>query len=222
MAISTYTRACMAAGFGNQAAANEIAALLDGTVGVLFTFGAGLTVSSGATSVQALACTTFAPSGTVTLTDVDVALSATTGTKIGTATSQKLGFFNATPIVQVGATIDLGVVLSNLGLRAAGTAYTITTSGAVGLSGTVTLTDNNIALTANTGTKIGTATTQKLGFWNATPVVQYSTTGTVTGYTSVGGSAVLSQSTFTGNSGSTAYTIGDLVLALKTAGFIAA
>lgn len=30
----------------------------------------------------------------------------------------------------------------------------------------------NIALGTTTGTKIGTATTQKLGFWNATPVVQ--------------------------------------------------
>jgi hypothetical protein len=31
---------------------------------------------------------------------------------------------------------------------------------------------NNIALGTTTGTKIGTATTQKLAFWNATPVVQ--------------------------------------------------
>lgn len=61
----------------------------------------------------------------------DIITDTTTGTKIGTATNQKLGFFNATPIVQVGATIDLGVALSNLGLRAAGTAYPITTSGAV-------------------------------------------------------------------------------------------
>jgi len=30
----------------------------------------------------------------------------------------------------------------------------------------------NIILNATTGTKIGTGTTQKIGFWNATPVVQ--------------------------------------------------
>ena len=30
----------------------------------------------------------------------------------------------------------------------------------------------NIAVNATTGTKIGTATTQKIGFWNVTPVVQ--------------------------------------------------
>lgn len=33
----------------------------------------------------------------------DIALGTTTGTKIGTATSQKLGFYNATPIVQASA-----------------------------------------------------------------------------------------------------------------------
>ncbi len=65
----------------------------------------------------------------------NIILGTTTGMKIGTATTQKIGFFNATPIVQVGATIDLWVVLSNLWLRAAGTAYPITTSGLVTLTG---------------------------------------------------------------------------------------
>jgi hypothetical protein len=59
-----------------------------------------------------------------------------TGTKFGTATSQKIAFYNSTPIVQPGAATDLGTVLSNLGLRASGTAYPITTSGAVSFSGT--------------------------------------------------------------------------------------
>lgn len=68
---------------------------------------------------------------------VNIALGTTTGTKIGTATSQKLGFFNATPIIQPIATLDLGVVLSNLGLRAAGTAYPITTSGDITHSGDI-------------------------------------------------------------------------------------
>jgi hypothetical protein len=39
--------------------------------------------------------------------------------------------------------------------------------------GDITLNDtSNIIVNATTGTKIGTATTQKIGFWNATPVVQ--------------------------------------------------
>lgn len=34
---------------------------------------------------------------------VDFAVGSSSGTKIGTATTQKLGFFNATPVVQQGA-----------------------------------------------------------------------------------------------------------------------
>lgn len=92
----------------------------------------------------------------------------TTGTKIGTATTQKFGFYNATPIVQPGATTDLGTVLSNLGLRASGTAYPITTSGAVALSGTVNLAGATISntgtltLPTSTDTLVGRATTDTL------------------------------------------------------------
>ena len=46
-------------------------------------------------------------------------------------------------------------------------------SGALFLGGSLTFSDaQNIVVNATTGTKIATATTQKLGFWNATPVVQ--------------------------------------------------
>lgn len=44
--------------------------------------------------------------GDVTLADsVDIIVNTSTGTKIGTATSQKIGLFNATPVVQ-GTTIS--------------------------------------------------------------------------------------------------------------------
>lgn len=81
---------------------------------------------------------------------------------------------------------------------------------------------NNINLGSTTGTKIGLATSQKLGFYNATPVVQPNTTGTTTGFTAGSGTAASSASTYTGNTGSTAYTVGDIVNALKKVGLMAA
>jgi len=37
---------------------------------------------------------------------VNIAAGTTTGTKIGTATTQKLGFYNATPVAQPAAVAD--------------------------------------------------------------------------------------------------------------------
>lgn len=80
-------------------------------------------------------------SDNVTMADTrNIILNTATGTKIGTATTQKLGFFNATPIVQPGATTDLGTVLSDLGLWASGTAYTFNTTGN-STFGQITITD---------------------------------------------------------------------------------
>jgi len=45
-------------------------------------------------------------------------------------------------------------------------------AGATTLSAELTLGNNDIVSGTGAGTKIGTATTQKLGFWNVTPVVQ--------------------------------------------------
>jgi hypothetical protein len=54
----------------------------------------------------------------------NIILGTTTGTKIGTSTTQKLGFYNAAPIVQPGAvttTQGIATALSNLGLLATST-----------------------------------------------------------------------------------------------------
>lgn len=74
---------------------------------------------------------------------------------------------------------------------------------------------------SSTGTKIGTATGQKLGFFAATPVTQRSATGTATGFVAGAGTAVLEDSTFTGGVGSKAYRISDVVKALKELGLLA-
>lgn len=52
------------------------------------------------------------------------------------------------------------------------TAQSLATRVTIDSSGLTIADAMNIVLNATTGTKIGTATTQKLGFWNVTPVVQ--------------------------------------------------
>jgi hypothetical protein len=99
---------------------------------------------------------------------------------------------------------------------------TLAVLGANTFTGAQTLSDVNIVLGTTTGTKIGTATAQKLGFYNATPVIQQATTGTTTGFTAHSGTTVRDDSTFTGGSGTKAYTVGDIVLALKNLGLLAA
>jgi len=85
----------------------------------------------------------------------------------------------------------------------------------------LTLNDSNVVLGTTTGSKVGTATTQKLGFWNATPIVQPSSTGETAGFTAGAGTPVTDTSTFTGNVGATAYRISDIVKALKNSGLMA-
>lgn len=79
----------------------------------------------------------------------------------------------------------------------------------------------NMKAGSTTGTKVGTASTEKLGFWGASPIVRPSSTGTTAGFTPGGGTAVTDESTFTGDAGSTAYRISDIVKHLKRMGMLA-
>jgi hypothetical protein len=75
---------------------------------------------------------------TFTLSDgMNIVAGSTTGTKIGTATTQKLGFFNATPIVQPASTTDLRTVLINLGLLASGGASPLNLNGGALTAGSI-------------------------------------------------------------------------------------
>lgn len=171
------------------------------------------------------------------------ALDSSTGTKIGTNANQLLGFWNATPVDQPALTADLLDSLQEVGLIAGGSGDTplnltggALTCGAVtcgSITGTTAqLTDvdveeltiadgENIVIGSTTGTEIGDASS-KIGFYGATPVVQHSTTGEAAGMTLNSGDDIHETSTFTGNVGSKAYTIGDIVKALKNVGILAA
>ena len=78
------------------------------------------------------------------------------------------------------------------------------------------------AVSSGDGKQIGKSSTSLVGFWGATPIAQPSSAaGNTTTPTAGAGAAVKVDTTFSGGTGSTAYTIGDIVKNLKTAGLLA-
>lgn len=73
----------------------------------------------------------------------------------------------------------------------------------------------NLIVGTTTGTKFGTATTQKIGFWNATPIVQPTTA--VAAATFVANTSGIANDTATFDG----YTIGQVVKALRNTGLLA-
>lgn len=75
--------------------------------------------------------------------------------------------------------------------------------------------NSNIILGTTNGSKIGTATNQRLGFWNATPIVQPTTAIAAAAFVANTGTAVNDASTFDG------YTMRQVVKALRDMGLLA-
>ena len=90
------------------------------------------------------------------------------------------------------------------------------TAAALTLSGNLTISTKDIVTDTTTGTKIGTGTTQKLAFWDATPIVQPTTGIAEAAFVeNSGGTAVNVDSTFDG------YTLQQIAKALRDAGLLA-
>lgn len=105
-----------------------------------------------------------------------------------------------------GATAYVHILSSsgNVGIGTITPSEKLHVAGTVRIGGAVTVDDaNNIAVGTTTGTKIGTATTQKLGFFNATPVVQQAAVADAT------------------DAASTQDRLNDLLARLRTLGLIA-
>jgi predicted outer membrane repeat protein len=91
-----------------------------------------------------------------------------------------------------------------------------TLNGTLAQNGTVTMSDgSNIAVGSTNGTKIGTATNQKIGFYNKTPLGQPSPGTEAAFVENAGGTAVNEDSTFGG------YTLQQVVQALQNLGLLA-
>lgn len=88
-------------------------------------------------------------------------------------------------------------------------------SDAVSINGSLTLSAQNIITDTTTGMKVGTGTTQKLGFWNATPIVQPTTAVAAATFVANTSGIVNDTATFDG------YTMGQIVKALRNAGLLA-
>ena len=73
---------------------------------------------------------------------------------------------------------------------------------------------------AASGLTIGHSSGTALGFWGASPVNQYNIEGTGGIYSAGSGTPVLDDSKFTGGAGSKAYTMNDVVAALKACGMM--
>jgi len=217
----------------NVSLLNAISAL--GLIGTGVSLATGAVTFAGFDGSSSTTFTFTAP--TIALPALTTVTIGATGLQIGTTTSQKIGFFNATPIVQpvstnvisalnnlglIATTVTLGQVVTPGGLSGyvqnsvtsvdatnrilygSDSAHAINYGGRAlkinnsvcavewSFSGVtayydVGVTDSrNIILGTSSGTKIGTTTSQKLAFYNSTPIVQPSNTNAVSGLISLG------------------------------------
>jgi len=158
----------------------------------------------------------------ITTSSNNIAIGVSAGRYIGTGTSSNTLSSNSIYIgyqSRAGANgntneIVIGYDVVGLGNNTTTIGNTSTTDNYI--YGNFNITDKNIIFGTTTGTKIGTATSQKLAFWNATPIVQ-PTTGIAeaTFVENSGGTAVNVDSTFAG------YTLQQIAQALKDLGILA-
>lgn len=184
---------------------------------------------SNATSVALPGGTTLGSAGVLTLPTIAGGLTASgsvandfsgsTGTFKTSTGALTLASTSASTLQVTGAALTVGTLTS--GTTAVVSAGLLTLTG-VGASVWTPGAGATIVSDATTGIKIGTATTQKLGFFNSTPIVQPAASADTTGFAAGSGTASKSDSVWTGASGASAYTVGGIVTQLKALGLLAA
>ncbi len=184
------------------------------------------------TSASANAVTAGRLGATTPAFQVDASTATSiTGIKIKSAASGNGVALSAIGETNVALTIDANgsgtITIGGTSTGAVTITPATTITGALTCSSTVSVGDNmtmanakNIILNASTGTKIGTATTQKLGFFNAAPVVQPAANTDTTTAAAGSVTGVFLNTTFNGG-GTAAYSIGGMCAALKALGLLA-
>ena len=134
----------------------------------------------------------------------------------GNITTQREQYIKTATYTAIGASVITNAYGFYVEAPTASTNITITNNYALGLAGSLKINDTfNIVFDTTTGTKIATATTQKLAFWNATPIVQPTTAVAAATVVSGTGGNVKHDDTFDG------YTLEKIVRALRTIGLLA-
>lgn len=176
-------------------------ALYLGVLGTVIT-GATNTVQIGATSSSPAAQSIKGPNGSGT----NIA-----GGKLGIAAGQSTG--SATPAV---------LALQSTAAGSSGTtAQTLVDVFSILNSEYISIGSGVIIDGSGAGFRLGNTGSSFLGLWGAAPVQQFATSGGAGISNSGSGTAVHDDSTFVGSVGVTAYTINDIISALKLSGVIA-
>lgn len=175
------------------------------------TTGSLLDLSSSATT-GTLARFASATLTTGKLLDLQVSGTTPTGTTQTALNILVAGATSTSAVTTTGATISNTRTNATSGTNIA---LSLNASGATTANNALVILNGNMQFGTGTGTKIATATTEKIGFWNATPIVQPTTA--VAAATFVANTSLIANDTATFDG----YTIGQVVKALRNAGLLA-
>ena len=163
----------------------------------------------------------FSPASTtanVASTEINIfrVNTATTTILTGALTTQRFTYLPSQTLAFAAASTATNVYGLYVEAATAGTNATITNNFALGLAGSLKINDTfNIVFDTTNGSKIATSPTQKLSFWNATPIVQPTTAVAAATVVSGTGGNVKHDDTFDG------YTVEKVVRALRNIGLLA-
>ena len=132
------------------------------------------------------------------------------GAAFHTGIGAYISFISAEAYTSTSQATDIRFATAETGATTATVRMTLTSAGVLAFEDAA-----NIAAGTTTGTKIGTSATQKIGFWNATPIVQPTTSVAAATIVPGAGTGVKDDDTFDG------YTLAQFIKAVRNTGLLA-